>query len=471
MALQGSARLEECISKLDQVFVRETQSAPKDIWNLVVTKVNAMSYKLAFATEVAANHEIVFTGVKDEVETLSAECKAIVEKEITLINRKRNTVTETITNKSALQLKWLLKMKAEQQLKVEYPFIVLNIDHKKRKYEITGLAEEIKAGKARLNNVLQQSTVKHVQLKPIQLEVLKRTKILNKLMFNCQNQDVKAVFWLQHERGAIDIMSNSDAERSKLEKYICDKIKLLTFQGKQYSLDVIKLAEWSKFERELRNTEDIEICITPKGPTVSIEVCGYEANTEKIEADIKDFFKRNAIVEKKLKCFPCTLKFISNYRMGEIDQHKLALAKYRAEITMKEPNAISIRCSQSGLDIMEKFINDLILSVKTDVVRIDSYMKSIFRDRNVILNGFESRHQVVIIESKELDHFADSDDTVRNLCLPEVTNIRYSGPNNEEIKVIFGDICKHKCSAIVNAANEELNHAGGLAAALSNSGF
>ena len=186
---------------------------------------------------------------------------------------------------------------------------------------------------------------------------------------------------------------------------------------------------------------------------------------------LKDFLERNAIIQEVIQMPGSCRRFLCTVWREKVDQ----ITRQNATTWSDASEGISVSGNSANLTKCVEEIRNLVPKIECGTISIDKPgMGKFFSKKSGanLLRVVEDRHRC-IIERMEVDETSGSP-------LPEgsapqqepgtTCTCTYLTPKGKKISVYKGDLTKHHVDAIVNAANDRLQHVGGLAAAVVKAG-
>ncbi|XP_052101663.1 protein mono-ADP-ribosyltransferase PARP14-like isoform X2 [Mytilus californianus] len=188
----------------------------------------------------------------------------------------------------------------------------------------------------------------------------------------------------------------------------------------------------------------------------------------KVKENVSDIFYRHAVYEENIQLTRSELRFLQEQYQTEIRSLQQQCAKDHVALNI-DNILVFIRGNSNGVKDAKKKIDGIVRSIykkkytlkKAGIVR---HMTS--NQGQTIISQVEKRNKVVV----QLQTGEDSDDEENTgqaqPISPRITykeTARCTIPSGQTIITVVGDITELDVDVIVNAANKELQHVGGLA--------
>ena len=456
---------EECDATIESFFKSLSSSSlrvpsellPK-VKELVEENKSNTSLCISFAKDYATLH---VAGDSNEVAKLVKEIKCIEDAELTR--------EESI----GLDAKKIAYIQAQaDELREDNPDISFEINSDDTAVVVTGKKEDIGAFKQYMKQIKVCSAV--VPFPEVILNYLFSTQDLTIISKLLQEQEDQCVPYFDQESNKLLILGSERPTASRLAKHLQQNIN---HEAVKNSSGVFEDKQFSGICEQLKEENDvyIEILLT------EIRIIGRCQHTKLVKQNLEDYIQKEYFGKRKIEVSKGCWKFITQHLHRQWDKvmHKLNDSKYE-DVMAHFPSdsdannpVIMLEGEEALISVLHEEINALIESVCTndppmviDRPGLFQFLKT--KHANFAIKGIEASVPACIeITIKALEAADEtSDGNVK------VTNEVCKGTTKEGKRVILikGEIENFKVDVIVNAANSDLLHGGGVALAISKKG-
>ncbi|KAK3729577.1 hypothetical protein QZH41_017197 [Actinostola sp. cb2023] len=215
--------------------------------------------------------------------------------------------------------------------------------------------------------------------------------------------------------------------------------------------------------------------VTTELVSSTVWIAGVKEEVVKAKSQIDAFFEENTIISKMVEADAGCIKFLFRFEKDEIKRVEETLKHHSVKICCDENDEdISIRGTKEGTEQACKNVQKLIDQIKHRTIDLDKPgIKRLFNESQgkKLLSNVENDHTCII------ERCTLTDDNKRRsavgLKLNESLSKRICScvtPEGKNIILFKGDLTEHKVDVMVNAANQRLQHIGGVAKAISQKG-
>ncbi|KAK3746699.1 hypothetical protein QZH41_018917, partial [Actinostola sp. cb2023] len=215
--------------------------------------------------------------------------------------------------------------------------------------------------------------------------------------------------------------------------------------------------------------------VTTELASSTVWIAGVKEEVVKAKSQIDAFFEENTIISKMVEADAGCTKFLFRFEKDEIKRVEETLKCHSVKIYCDENDEdISIRGTKEGTEQACKNVQKLIDQIKHRTIDFDKPgIKRLFNESQgkKLLSNVENDHTCII------ERCTLTDDNKRRsavgLKLNESLSKRICScvtPEGKNIILFKGDLTEHKVDVMVNAANQKLQHIGGVAKAITQKG-
>ena len=359
------------------------------------------------------------------------------------------------------------------RLRNDYRHLSIAVDSNGQKLSLKGPRSLIQEVKAEVFTFISKIIEQTTELPAKVINVLKRPEVSRFIQDLLQQKGIQAVVLYGQGQSSnevkvvgVDSRSTKEAE-NVLQDAVQEKSHHLTAENAQ----VLENRIWKDVQTSIASRFKVGITVDTRSST--IWVSGITRDVQECFEKVENFFKENTILHSVIPLEYGTTRFLSEVWKSKLDGIKRELANCSIDMRVAaDSEGIEISGTAEGLEKCLPQLNALVAAVQKDSVPIDKPgMKKFFLGEKgpALLKATEEKHRCIILPSERAEedisviHKVTEDDKVGyapELICSYVTN------EEKKISVVKGDITKERVDAIVNAANGELNHIGGLAAAI-----
>ncbi|XP_069140966.1 LOW QUALITY PROTEIN: protein mono-ADP-ribosyltransferase PARP14-like [Argopecten irradians] len=441
----------------------------QEAWGSVIGELQNMNISHPDGVSVAVekvSYEIFVMGHKKFAAEVSQSVEKIIKVIVDELERKKKQISETTRALKHYQVMMLSKTNYKETVEKKYRGMKVILDFKGRTVTYEGLYGEVNEAKANLFETISALVSSEVndfskgKYKYLQEKAVK-TYVAGKM----KDKNITAVWEMQNSKFLVFAMSDEGAVNAA--HILKDSILETSVDVKKESLPLLATEKWSDEEQNIKGACTVLVYISVLRDKPCILIYATDVDAEMVRERVSDFLINNTIYDTKLPLGTGIIRFLQSHCVREIQdieqRHKLD------QVTININNlGLEIKGTEVGLSKAKQDVNAVISQVarKEHVLRkpgITKLMTS--EDSKPKVSQVEKIHRVVIVPSDE------SDDDVTGAgpmpLRPDHTQemARCSQPGYE-LMVVMGDITNLKVDVLVNAANRELQHNGGLAKAI-----
>uniref|UniRef100_A0A8D2IST3 Poly [ADP-ribose] polymerase n=1 Tax=Varanus komodoensis TaxID=61221 RepID=A0A8D2IST3_VARKO len=453
-----SSRLKQSLSK--QKVVKFNVNAV--VWEAIQ---NSAIKEDVFILPDIAKEIVVLIGPAEAVERAEQEMNVLRENAIKKLERERQTVMETLTVVAG-KYTILCNCGLLDRICSKYPDLKIAYDSAKECITLSGVATEVFKLKSEILEMLYSMVQKTVGLHPnifLFLQQVDNTQ-LSQLLFWARK--INAFYELKQEavlligRDPQDLLAAEDGIKNGLT-YRCIALK---------DNSVIRKREWRELTDTLykaHNCSSATVIIQELEDEIVIAGCSEEVASA--SRKLSDFVVSNAYIQEALKTKSAVVPI---YVKQEKQNHWLDIRRRGVKIhfgTMKNCKLISLEGPQvevlKGCEILQNIVSSL---CTTCIVIERPGAKAFFKEQeHLYVTGAKERFNCLIrVQESNED---DENEGEEGHTPAEKARLYCEIKLKDGIVVTLhkGNLSCFPADVVVNAANGELKHIGGLAAVLS----
>ncbi|XP_018429342.1 PREDICTED: poly [ADP-ribose] polymerase 14-like [Nanorana parkeri] len=410
------------------------------VWEAIRETITSfMNNGVQVKTDLAAG-KVYLVGKSKRVTEVNPTFRNLVEETTRRIEKKNQSLTEVVPMSPAqyqiMCMSGLEKQMMEQTIR------------------ISGLRYEVLTAKRELYNVQQQIKSKCFKGSPhlVQFLVLTSDEKLSCLLFAQHN--INAL--LETDDNVVKLTAYSEEVLKEAEKQLKQGLTCVSIFVEEKGL--LGSPEWRSLLSHMNTTLNAGKCTVlilkcPPGAQNDVVITGLTSNVQKCHQKVSDFLKNNSTIRVGVPVkSKVMMQFIEDRRKdiwGKMSK-KVNVTKIGDRICSSGPR---VHVQEAAL-----LIKNFLSSLHCDTLLIDKPGAKTF----CVMN-----EKVHVAAAKEEFNCAIhlQEATIKDF-VPGDAKYQVTLPNGLIISVYKGDLCRHNVDVIVNAANEDLQHMGGLANAI-----
>ncbi|XP_077305883.1 protein mono-ADP-ribosyltransferase PARP14-like isoform X2 [Lithobates pipiens] len=424
----------------------------ESVWEAIREHVSSSTYdgvliKPDFVLEI-----VFLAGMSKDVTKIDPTFRQLVEETTKVVERKKQTKTETLPMSPAFY-QIMCNSDLKKKILDKVPELKMDYDVPTKTICLSGLREEVLTAKCEILDIKQQMKSKPFQMNPhlIQFLIATDNEEMSSLLFVRHN--INAM--LEIDDGDVKLMAHSKEDLTTAENQIKENLVHRELLVEDKSL--LKSPKWRSLQShllQLFNAEKITVLIEESsGMEDNLVIAGLTPNVLKCYQQCSDFLEKNTTIEIGVAVQPSAkMTFIW-------EERKEMLEKIKKNVIVKK-NQNNICLSGPRMKVQEEanVIRDILHSLHSDTLRIEKPGAKKFCKANEEVHATMARTTYNCVIHLEEAGVEDN--------LFSEPRLQITLPNGMTLLVYKDDLCRHNVDVIVNAANEDLKHIGGLAKAI-----
>ncbi|XP_056323301.1 protein mono-ADP-ribosyltransferase PARP14 isoform X2 [Danio aesculapii] len=451
----------EAFKKIISDYTTSEWPVSHALWSKVETDVKAVVKDQVYTDMDASKGVLTLAGMSHEIIGLKPIMEKILERAANQLEREKNSVTENIEMSPAMYSLLEqdgLKSAVSPQLRIDY---YKNMN----RLTVSGLQKESLIFK---NWVLEkQINMKQRSLK-IDRSVLDFLKSVDCDEMSTDlflSHRISAVYTI--ENGDVVVIGSTEQAHAEAEKRLNTVLTSKTLLVEDQS--VLQMPEWQDLNKQ-------ELFNTSKKRTVSINVLqsdkvivsGFREPVMEVSDRLEKFIEKHTRIEETVRVKSlATAQFIED-RKSQDWQHLLKSDEIKVSFDPKRPQ-IKLSGQRMFVQPAVTFFKRLAESLHTDTLTIKKAgAKKYFKEQGkmMLLVLLKDKRFVVLLQEDHMLEEDEDDFTESNFGDFGQASCEVQIPGRVTVTVRKADICTLSVDAVVNAANEDLKHTGGVAFAL-----
>ncbi|XP_062581102.1 protein mono-ADP-ribosyltransferase PARP14-like isoform X2 [Saccostrea cucullata] len=468
LAKTWEAKVKENLNKFLDLLLVTKHSTLQEAFPLVLNELKSLTISNPDAVAVVlekSNHEIYVTGHIQASQEVSRQVSDIIQKVEQELDRKKQQVQEEKRIKRH-QVLILQFCKFEQNLQKKYEGISLKYDVGKNCVYFEGLSGEVTPAIVEMYEFL--SKVVKTDVKPFSrflrsfLVTQPVCKYVNSRM---KENDLIGVWEPSEGDDTLTVYSLSDQQAVKAAHLLKESVIETPVDVKDESRPLLSQEEWRSRATEIeKEGEGLIKIITQIDQSRILILC-----TDKFEGTsreyVDNFMIENTIYEETLQLDTGMMRYIQMNCAQAIDKVDKDVQKDKGNVKISNIG-IMIKGTKTGLNKAKYAVDQIVQGVKKQVHPIKKpgirkHLESTQGQDKI--RSVEKTQGVVIDVSDESLSDEDTDSTVLRTGVPRQELAVCVTPLGKKISAMVVDMLELEVDVIVNPANKDMRHIGGLA--------
>ncbi|KAI3372981.1 hypothetical protein L3Q82_023426 [Scortum barcoo] len=443
----------------------ENPERPAPAWKAAEKDVRSVVKEDVVVVMDASRGILTVAGQANSIKQLRAPVENIVLKAMHQIKRQTDGVSEQLDLSPAMI--YILKQEGLQRAVLDISTdMKVSYDEGTQKLTITGLLEELLQTKSWILERKMGMSKKHLNLPPHLLDFLKSVDPMEMSQHLFTSQGISAFYSVESQ--GLFLMGSSDSALSEAESKMKMALALQTLDVEDQ--EVLKLKNWKSLNQQLMDTynsstkKTVAIQIHPERRD-KITVAGFQTPVKEVSRSLQEFIVNYSEVQETIRVESCAVvQFIDKKK----SQDCFSIAKANQVLVHFDKERPKILISGARLHVQKakSCIWELTSALSTDTLIVDKpgakkYFMSLGR---LFLSSVMTELDCMVVlhpenqdEEEEEENYEEEND---------ISYCRVKTTSGVLVSVSKADICSFNVDAVVNAANEDLQHIGGLALAL-----
>ncbi|XP_041057609.1 poly(ADP-ribose) polymerase family member 14-related sequence 1 isoform X2 [Carcharodon carcharias] len=430
----------------------------QQIWEIIRGDLDQyLNQNVAVILEISKG-KVIVTGESGSVDTLQRALKSAMDRVIEKLEQEKQSVTVTVACKPA-ENNLLLSTGLEKHVSTLFPNLSMQFNSTTGQITLHGLCSDVYAAKSNILERVLQMKQKQINMNPQLIGFLQR---LDHNEVSCClfiSNGINAVYDIKDN--CVLLLGNTDISLTAAEQQIKKHLSFKCIDVED--LNVTRMREWAQLKEKLNTklnspSEQVEMEETPLHGHMQIIIAGYSNAVMEAFEMLSDFVKKNTIIQKHI-LFKSggVLKFLMDVKKIDLFQAppkdiKIKVNNMANGVVISGPQENVYQVENLLLDAASRVISSVLKMTKPGINKIfkekeDMYVTTVMHKFECVLTTI--KHGV----------FGDNGELGQAHCKVQL-------PLGPLVTAYKGDLCKIQVDVVVNAANEDLQHIGGLAGAL-----
>ncbi|KAM7019145.1 protein mono-ADP-ribosyltransferase PARP14-like [Tautogolabrus adspersus] len=433
-------------------------------WKAAEKDVRSVVREDAHLVLDASRGVLTVAGKAENVKKFRASVENIVSKALSQIERQTNGVSEVMNLSPAIF--YILQQEGLQKATQDIsPEMNLSYDKSSQKLTITGLSAEVSKTKAWILERNVGRSKKQMELHSGLLDFLKTVDPMNMSQHLFTSQGISAIFSVE-SKGVL-LLGSSEGALAGAESKIKESLTVMILDVEDQA--VLNLPNWVDLNRQLLDTYN-----SSKMKTVSIQiysgrqdqitVAGFMNPVKEVSRNLLKFIGCYSRIEERIRLQSAVVEFIDKKKALEWS----SIAKDNDVKVNLDPlrQRIYITGARLHVEKAKSCFKELTGSLFSDNLRMNKPgAKKYFQSQESWFQAMiMTEFSCVVMLRPENEEEEEEEENYEDENGFSYFKVKTAG--GVLVSVSKADICYFRVDAVVNAANEELQHIGGLALAL-----
>lgn len=479
-------RVHDVIDHFLDVITTEYISVAKETWKGVMDGLQDINIEHPEGVIVIPKMEdytIVLVGHKNIIKNLHVAIEKVMSLEESKLQKQHQNVT--ITNKlKSYAIQILYRKKFGSQVKD----VEVKVDLNKRQVIFCGDRDNINSLKLRMYETLNKYVSKRMQISTGLKKLLFKKEVSQMVNKEMQAKRIVGYWDIDSSNNSLDMYAESISVAGEAIEILnlCILEKSVPMQGMLGKF--LSTPRWKKTLASLEEIHQGLACI--EGDRGSITVTGskdiFDRIFSKVKQEVNDYIEINSITSENIFNEEGIFQYIEKYQSNPKQEIvRPLMPKYQVTVSaIPGPSSFgyTIKGHIDGVEIAKKSLEQLMRSIQLEAFLFSKtgakefFLSSKGHD---CIRQAETMSKCIIKVSGKRKKGKKNDFKAKEYHKRGGSNKYQSEPvliaqcqHDEKriIKIMEGDMTKLMVDSIVNAANEDMSHGGGIAAAIVKAG-
>ncbi|XP_053407521.1 protein mono-ADP-ribosyltransferase PARP14-like [Mercenaria mercenaria] len=321
-----------------------------------------------------------------------------------------------------------------------------------------------------IENVKQRE----IELDKEEIELLQNEATIEKVKQKMKNKRVSDVWEIK--RGCVVLYADEDDDLSKMENAISKTLAKLTIPLDSGKESVLKSEKWKATKKSLR--DKFSGCVVISVHDSQLDIFTLADIQDKVSDELQSFLDKNASYKEQMSLTPHVVSFFQHVIKTKYDQEIQALRNKGLNIKMslnEKSGAVSLEGTSDGINEAKRVIKRLQdkIEIKQHTIKHPKVKKYIdcSHGKECVKKVQNNTPCVIDMQGSGFKRSIHNRQSSTMAKFDKPTNCAEAVlKSGVKILVVGGDITELQVDVLVNAANSEMKHAGGLAAVIVNKG-
>ncbi|XP_072026034.1 protein mono-ADP-ribosyltransferase PARP14-like [Amphiura filiformis] len=443
-------------------FVIEEISVSEPFWDEVCKKLDSSQYDEIHPLYSTERKTILLRGPLAQVKRCKSEMQTTEKDLQKAVELEKQRVKKTMkTSPERFKLFFLCQIK--DNISKKWQNVIISADSKSHEIFIEGLKADVAEVQADIYARFDLLTRQNIRASPSRVEFIKHEE--DKLHEIFSSRNINAACQITRQEAEVVGASAQDVERAMA--FIKDELSedSIPFQD----VEIFQSQKGSALLDDVNKGKSVLATVNQMGKCVDLS--GFKSHVEKEATRIRVFINKNAVDQHFIPLPRGKLRYLdlhANEEFKSLGQYQHPTVEIRTELRGSN-RGVKVIGTDQGLQSVIPSLTNLTDSI---LERQHPITKPGIQELLGQANGKNFLERVqkdcqCVIESTDTDdeeeHPFDQEGPPR---MKSRVLLSQTAPNGCQLKICHGDLTTERVDAIVNAANTDLRHVGGLAKAI-----
>ena len=406
---------------------------------------------------------VVLVGIKSEVQPVWK----IIDKTVTEVEEKIKVARAMVEETKDLKLQWKVDYLQRKFIKrMERQFSDLNIKVSETKPQVVfkGRKEEVTQAEIEMFEELQKVQECRHKLAEEKLKLLGKDEVKDVIEKKLQSKHGDCIWKIKNDELLVYV--EDSRQNSQILGIIDDFLTKVAIRLDSTKTDILKSKAWKGAEQKLVKKCKGCIEINWKKKDNTLEVFTTEDYESMVSDELDAFFEKNAVYEESFRCDPSERKFLILNKINELKGQPDAKA-----IMPDKKDDIVLKGTRAEIGSAKSILNDMkkkIVSKEETLSKPGLHNYFACEEGKARIQQTEKTIPCIIVMqggSKPSGNYQGGRQGTSTFAKPTKCAEGKVG-SGLIVEVFGGDMTELKVDVLVNASNNKLEHAGGLAAVI-----
>lgn len=471
----------EMESKLEKLMAQKHSVLP-DAWKSFVAQLKTLNIdqpeKVAVLLESKENVVIV-VGYEENTEALTRKILDLINTEESAVQSQKEKISKCV-DLSFHKCQQLWKTHFGKKIKDDFPNVDVSVEVNKHEVNFVGKPREVNEAMIKMHEYLMNTKSKSLTISKGRHELFSKKHVRDLFIAKMKSKNNKAVWNVNQDK--IEMTSSNIKMVEDALKIFVEFIpeKGIKVQG---LVKILTTAEWQACIKQMRESHGEEVRILSSASEVCVTAIEsvFQTALEKVEQVLETCSKKCSVDRKVVRLTEIQFNYLKYFGEEQMKQIKENAHEQELEIKKtKEDHSIEVVGNEEEVrkanDKLRKFVNEL----KEDTHSVSrpgakTFFNSVKGIENLKRTGkatsciIMNKDKVKHVEKRGSGSFEGHQRWSKPKLPVKVAECKLL-PSDKKFIVMKGDVTKLRVDVIVNAANGDLDHCGGLALVISKAG-